>query len=234
MANTYFQFKEFRVNQPNAAMKVGVDSVILGSWLKLDCPRSVLDIGTGTGLLALMMAQRNIQSQVVAVEIDDKAIVDARHNFQESIFASRLDLVHASIQEFAMLTDRRFDLIVSNPPYFDAGNRSVNEARSTARHHDSLSLDELFETAEMLLTPTGSFALILPYDIKEKALAHAQNNTLFLTAALAIYPTPDKQPNRVVLQFKKESKECENEKLLVRINGNYSPEYTQLTSGFYL
>ncbi len=215
-------------------MKVGVDSVILGAWVRHENPKSILDIGAGTGLLSLMMAQRFPESQIVAVELDADAILDARGNFQRSKFASRLDLIHASIQDFTMLSDRRFELIISNPPYFDNGNRSELMARSKARHQDALSLEELFDCVATLLAENGSFSLILPFELKDVAVNLGCTRQLFLNAALTIFPTPEKGANRVVLQFGHRDQVPYHEALIVRDKGPYTEAYKSLTKAFYL
>ncbi|MDP2113785.1 MAG: methyltransferase, partial [Bacteroidota bacterium] len=160
--NNYFQFKQFRIIQDKSAMKVGVDGVLLGVWANVSGAKRILDIGTGTGLIALMMAQRNADARIDAVEIEPDAFQEAVYNIQQSPWNERIQIELCSFQEFAGKAGLKYDLIVSNPPYFTNGHKAPLENRATARHSDSLSLGDLISGAIGLLNETGKIALVLP------------------------------------------------------------------------
>jgi tRNA1Val (adenine37-N6)-methyltransferase len=174
-SNSYFQFKQFVVNQEDCAMKVGTDGVLLGAWFDFKENGSVLDIGTGTGLIALMAAQRGADS-VVAVEIDEKAARQAAENVASSKWKDIVTVVHSDIACFS--DDKRFDAVVCNPPFFRDSLRSPDSVRSQARHNDTLSYEKLAEMANCLLSDSGLFSLVLPYDMADTFISVAAKNGL--------------------------------------------------------
>ncbi len=228
-----FRFKQFTVCQKQAAMKVGTDGVLLGAWASV-CPtdRAILDIGTGTGLIALMMAQRNSVAQIVGVEIDSESAAQARENVGMSPWRDRIEVAECAVQEF--VSEQRFDLIVSNPPYFVDSLKSPDEGRNNARHTDTLSFAELMHAAERLLAPDGRFAVIVP---AEAALSVIAAGRLHLVRRCDVRTKPAGVTKRVMLEFSPRFEGAAvREELTVGdgSNGGYSPEYVALTRDFYL
>ena len=230
-----FRFKRFAVVQQLSAMKVGTDGVLLGAWTRLEpCHQRVLDIGTGTGLVALMAAQRTEQwgAEVVAVEIDSQSAAEAAYNFGASEWSSRLSVVQKAVQEFE--DDVRFDHIVTNPPYFVDSLRSPDKGRTQARHTDSLSFDELARSAERLLTEGGVVSVVLPADaLGDITLAMARRG-LFLARRCDVRSKPTSAPIRVLLEFGRTAAKTDHTSLTIYDGGDYSAEYKALTKDFYL
>ena len=235
MANHWFQFRNFLIVQSGSAMKVGTDSLILGSRIKPPEDGLILDIGAGTGLLSLMMAQKS-NAVVHAVEINEDACKDAKTNFQSSKWSNRLQLHAMSIQDFASHPDfaqLKFDCILSNPPYFVNSLLSSNENRRLARHNTSLSRQDLLRAVGKLLSPMGTFHLILPFEQTDAFSHTALLSGLFEYNRLIIKPTEEKSPNRVILSFRREKSFRTEENLTLRINGVYSADYLDLCAEFY-
>lgn len=227
-----FFFQQFSIKQDQCAMKIGIDGVLLGAWAKIHDPKQILDIGTGTGLLSLMMAQRS-DAKIDAVEIESKAFAQAKENIKNSIFHDRIECFNTSIQNFE--TNKEYDLIISNPPYFEASLKSEDEARNKARHTDSLSLDDLFSKASLLLKAEGHFCIILPYSNLKAAKKVSLNHDLHLVKVTEIKGREHKSPNRVLLAFNKEKKDTLTTQLTVYSSeGGYTKEFKALTQDFYL
>lgn len=235
MANPYFQFKKFVVRQDCCAMKVGTDGVLLGAWANVEGSVSVLDIGAGTGLLSLMVTQRS-DAVVTAVEIDVAAAEQASENVSESIFKDRIHVLNISLQEYVKGCGRQFDFIISNPPYFKDSLKSPKGGRTMARHTDSLSFEELLEGVGRLLSDEGTFAMILPFQEKERFIELASRVGLFPKRLLDVCPTPDVQPKRFLAEFSKKKQDVEQHILVIESEGRhqYSEEYKRLTADFYL
>jgi len=160
--NPYFQFKQFRIVQERSAMKVGMDGVLIGAWADVSDTANILDVGTGTGLIALMMAQRSPLASIDAIEIDQQAFKESVLNVNESPWNDRIKVTCISFQEFLKRPEKKYDLIISNPPYFSNGVKAPDLIRSRARHDDELPLNELIAGIAQLLNARGSAALILP------------------------------------------------------------------------
>lgn len=228
-----FRFKQFTVHQQRSAMKVGTDGVLVGAWATVRATdRAVLDIGTGTGLLALMLAQRNPEAQVVAVEIDAESAAQARENVAGSLWRDRIRVEECAVQEFS--AEQKFDLIVSNPPYFVDSLKCPDGSRNMARHTDTLSFAELMQAAERLLAPEGRFAVIVP---SEAALTVIAAGNLHLVRRCDVRTKPSGTPKRVMLEFSPRFEgAAQREELTIGdgTNGGYSPEYVALTRDFYL
>ena len=227
-----FRFKQFAVEQDDVAMKVGTDGVLLGAWAACDGAKRILDIGTGTGVIALMLAQRNTEAHIQAVEIDETATQRARSNFDMSPWAERLDVECCAVQAFNPA--EKFDLIISNPPYFVDSLLPPDAKRSTARHTHDLSFEELDKAVCRLLADDGRFALILPTAEFDKYLTITQ---LYLVRRCDVYPKTDADIKRVMAEFAKhEILDAKHETITIEQDkrGDYTDEYRTLTKDFYL
>jgi len=235
MSNTYFKFKQFTVFQDKTAMKVGVDGVLLGTWAKTSNAKTILDIGTGTGLLSLMMAQKS-DASITAIDIDPESNIQAQFNFKQSIWSDRISSLNVSFQEFCSKSDSIFDLIICNPPYFVQSMKSPDEKRNIARHDDLLPLDFLFSGVSKLLSSTGRFVMIYPFEKRANLYNEAKKNNLFLTNELIIRGTVKKNPNRIIVEFSRINQICNSAELVVRdaLNNDYTIEYKNLTKDFYI
>ena len=233
MGAEVFRFKQFEVQQQRSAMKVGTDGVLIGAWASVrPADRAVLDIGTGTGLIALMLAQRNTEAKVVGVEIDAESAAQARENVEQSPWSERIEIAECAVQEFA--TEQKFDLIVSNPPFFVDSLKCPDESRSKARHTDTLSFADLMRAVTRLLAPDGRFAVIVP---AEAAMSVVAAGNLHLVRRCDVRTKPKGQPKRVMLEFSPRFEGAAlREELTIGdgTNGGYSAEYKALTRDFYL
>ena len=227
-----FRFKQFAVEQDDVAMKVGTDGVLLGAWAACNGAKRILDIGTGTGVIALMLAQRNTEAKIYAVEIDETATQRARSNFDMSPWAERLDVECCAVQAFNPA--EKFDLIISNPPYFVDSLLPPDAKRSTARHTHDLSFKELDKAVCRLLADEGRFTLILPTVEFEKYLTITQ---LYLVRRCDVYPKTDADIKRIMAEFAKhEAADAKHETITIEQDkrGDYTDEYRTLTKDFYL
>ena len=214
-------------------MKVGTDGILLGAWASADTPQAILDVGTGTSLIALMMVQRYSQARVDAIEIDKDSSLEAMSNVRNSTFANRVNVTHTSLQIFVENTSNRYDLIVSNPPFFNAGL-----ARNAARHTHALPHEDLIFGVKKLLNEKGEFCLILPKKEGEDFIGLAKNYGLYLAEKINVKPRPSKPIERLLLRFSTRNTEIliENE-LIIEEEGKkrvYTKEFTTLTKAFYL
>lgn len=233
--NDWFQFKRFTVKQDRCAMKVGTDGVLLGAWAQ--GARRILDVGTGTGLIALMMAQRFPEAVVDAVEIDGEAAIQAKDNVLCSPFYGRVNVFESSLQDYTKdFEGQPYDAIVSNPPYFNNSLKNPDGRRTLARHTDSLPYAVLFRSVDKLLSADGVFCIIVPYDIKADILAEAAVFGFFLLRETAVKTTPSKQPKRCLLAFTKARPDSVNKETVTMMNADTtrSSWYSALTGDFYL
>lgn len=231
--NPYFRFQQFTVFHDKCAMKVGTDGTILGAWVNVDAARTALDIGTGTGLIALMMAQKNIQLQIYAIDIENSAIEQATINVSQSPFSERIKLKKTALQD--MDQDKRYDLIVSNPPFFTETLKSPDSKRAVARHADSLSAEELISFSAKALSIEGRLSVIYPYKYKGMLLDTASKYQLYPTRTTALYPTPQSSPKRILIEFSRHEGETLEESLIIELERHvYSSEFKQLVKDFYL
>ncbi|WP_440053749.1 tRNA1(Val) (adenine(37)-N6)-methyltransferase [Pseudoalteromonas sp. T1lg65] len=227
-----FTFKQFTIKQNHAAMKVSTDGILLGAWAPVEGVKHILDIGTGTGLIALMSKQRNPQASVTAVEIDEQAVLDAKDNFMSSPWPD-IQLQQIDIQSF--YSDNLFDLIISNPPYFNDSLKGPNERRNRARHTDSLSFLTLITSYQRLSTPTGKLAVILPESESQHFCQLVNQRQLFIQSNWAIRSAPDKAVSRRLLLIGKVPKNLLQQVLVIRNEKNqYSEAFTNLCKAFYL
>lgn len=232
-----FQFKQFSVQQDKTAMKVGTDGVLLGAWAPIDHnPFSVLDIGAGTGIIALMIAQRSHAQQIDALEIDEDAYEEATDNFENSPWNDRLFCFHAGLDEFIEEPEDEYDLIVSNPPFYSEDYKTKSEQRDLARFQDAMPFEELIESADLLLSENGIFAVILPYKEEENFIVLAKNSELYPTKITHVKGSPTSEIKRSLLAFSRhQSTKVEIDELVIEINRHvYTPEYIALTKDFYL
>lgn len=236
MANDYFHFKQFTVNQNKCAMKVGTDGVLLGSWTNTGQAKSILDVGTGTGLIALMLAQKSA-AHIDAVEIDEPAYAQACENVQSSPWPGRITIYKDSFQRFAGKAKKQYDIVLSNPPYFSKSLNPPDSQRNQARHDISLSFADLIENASLLLKKSGKLNLILPCPLHENLIKEAEKKGLFITRKWWIKPNKQKEPKRVLLEFSKTNKPLTDEKTLTIEKDkrhDYTKGYIELTKNFYL
>ncbi|MFT4033124.1 MAG: methyltransferase [Siphonobacter sp.] len=235
LRNTFFRFKQFTIHQDQAAMKVCTDACVLGAWANVTKAKRILDIGTGTGLLALMLAQRLPGAHIDAVEIDTASATQARQNVSESPFAEAITVIESSIQDFT--TDYPYDLIISNPPFFQNSLRSPDNKRNRAAHDEQLSLGELAAVAQKLLAPRGTFTVLLPPYESGLLENECQKVNLFLTCQLTLRHSPKKTPFRLIRSYQKTSSNQSIEKEVLCIqdeNGQYTPDFVTLLQAYYL
>lgn len=231
MANHFFQFKQFRIQQQNCAMKVGTDSILLGAWVNVSQTTRILDLGTGTGLLALMLAQRTAQAQIIGVEIDPLAAKQAQDNVANSPWADRIRIVRSDIAQFAQQHRQRFDCIVANPPYFNQGVDCRNDARNTARYLASQTHLDWLNIAYSCLTEQGHIHFVLPVEQGEWLKQHSP---LPYVAQCLIRSKQAKPPNRILLCFSPQAMPCEQTELIIHQPDNqYTAEFKQRTQAFY-
>ena len=216
-------------------MKVGVDGVLIGAWAMVENAGEILDIGTGSGLIALMLAQRS-KAHITAIDIDQQAVLQATENVQNSQWEHRITVLNTSFQEFALNSTGQYDLIVSNPPFFVNSLKTPVESRTVARHTDTLTHEELIENALKLLTPTGRICLILPVKEGLKCIEFAENNNLFCTKQVTVYPKPNAEAKRLLLEFGmlKSDRVIDNLLIESEVRHEYSPEFSELVRDFYL
>ncbi|WP_428230469.1 tRNA1(Val) (adenine(37)-N6)-methyltransferase [Flavobacterium sp.] len=232
-----FTFKQFSVKQDKTAMKVGTDGVLLGSWAPVNHnPFSVLDIGAGTGIIALMLAQRTHAEQIDALEIDEDAYEQAVDNFENSPWGDRLFCFHAGLDEFIEEPEDEYDLIVSNPPFYSEDYKTENEQRDLARFQDAMPFEELIEAADLLLSENGIFAVILPFKEEENFIALAKESELYPKKITHVKGNSTSAIKRSLLAFSRnENPEIEIDELTIEIDRHvYTSEYIELTKDFYL
>ena len=241
MGSPYFRFKQFTVWHDRCAMKVGTDGVLLGAWAGQGRPGKILDVGTGSGLVALMLAQRFPEAQVTGIDSDAEAAAQARENFAGSPWPQRLRAAHISLQEFcrgtaATAAARRFDLIVSNPPFYDTTLTSPDPLRTAARHTGGLTHEELLLLSAGLLSDTGVFSLIVPSESEKSILRLADRSRLHLHRLTRVYSKPSPRPRRILASFGRlpVPSPAEDSLTLTDSEGARSPEHLSLTRDFYL
>ncbi|WNM19912.1 tRNA1(Val) (adenine(37)-N6)-methyltransferase [Flavobacterium capsici] len=218
-------------------MKVGTDSVLLGAWCPIDNnPFSVLDIGSGTGILSLMLAQRSNAEQIDAIEIDENAYEQCVENFENSPWSDRLFCFHAGLDEFVDEPEDEYDVIISNPPFYSENYKTENEQRDLARFQDALPFEELVEAVDLLLSENGIFSVIIPFKEEEKFIKLCSDYELFPIKVTRVKGTPTTEIKRSLLAFKRyELPVLEADELVVEINRHeYTDDYINLTKDFYL
>jgi tRNA1Val (adenine37-N6)-methyltransferase len=232
----HFQFKQFIIQQNKTAMKVGTDGVLLGSWAKITSKvERILDIGTGTGLIALMMAQRSAAKVIDAVELNKEAYHQAVENFNESNWSERLSCHHSSFQEFSNEMEGNYDLIVSNPPFHISTQKTVLEDRAMARHSDNLPFIELLLGVAKLLNKKGSCAFIIPFSEQDNFIVLAEKKGLFPSRIMHVKGNNESLIKRSLLQFSFVKKEILKKELVIENSRHiYTKDYIELVKDFYL
>ena len=243
-----FTFKQFAICQERCAMKVGTDGVLLGAWARVGHCSRVLDMGTGTGLVALMAAQRSMAG-IVAIDLDADAVAQAKENVAASPWANRIRVVEAdartieeaqlgmdsSYPEEDLHTSTLFDAILCNPPFFENSLKSPDAARSMARHTDTLSFDELARSATRLLAPKGELSVIIPYDRAHDMTVSAACQGLFATRQTIVIPVESGKPKRILMAFTREGSAHQAETLCIHdTQRRYTEDYICLVRDFYL
>ncbi len=231
-----FDFKQFSVQQDRCAMKIGTDGVLLGAWVSLEKkPQSILDIGAGTGILSLQLAQRCFTETLDAIEIDEDAFEQCVLNFENSPWGDRLFCFHASAQEFASEIEEEYDLIISNPPFYSDTYKSEDNQRNTARFTDTLPFKDLVIFAYQFLSEKGIFALILPRKEEENFIALASEVGLFPKRICRVKGNLTSEVKRSLLEFTFEKIEIIKEELTLEISRHvYTEDYKKLVNDFYL
>lgn len=236
-----FNFKQFHVNQDRCAMKIGTDGVLLGAWTPLiNNPYNVLDIGAGTGILSLMLAQRsnaapNNVGIIDAIEIDEDAYEQCVENFEASPWSDKLFCFHAGLDEFVDEPEDEYDLIISNPPFYTDDYKSDNTSRDLARFEDALPFEELIEAAALLLSDNGIFSVIIPFKEEERFVAMCKELDLFPLKMTRVKGTPTSEIKRSLLAFCRIEQTPLIDELVIEISRhNYTSEYIELTKEFYL
>lgn len=239
MSNNKFDFKQFSIIQEKSAMKVGTDGVLLGAWSKpnnsifSDTCFHVLDIGTGTGLIALMISQRYPNAVIDAIEIDHDAAIEASLNVANSPWSERINIIESSLNDFRPTT--RYDLIVTNPPFYNATLKPEDNARASARHYDSLPFVDITRFADVYLSENGILSVIYPSNCEENIMLGISVSSLRFHTICDVYTKDNKPCKRRMASFSKQDTEVINEHIIIRNTDNeYSEEYRHLTSDFYL
>jgi len=230
-----FHFKQFSLSDDKSAMKIGTDAVLLGSWVEIESVHRILDVGTGSGIIALMMAQRT-QARIDAVEIDAVTAEQANSNFAISPWAERIHIHISSVQHFAALHHSAYDLIISNPPFFANSLKSPDPNRSIARHNDSLPVNEFMQSADRLLNDHGKLTVIIPAEKSKSWIMEASIFDFVHTRCMNIIPRKGKPVHRVMMEFCRNGLQPAEEEILeiLDTDGKYTENYKRLTSEFYL
>jgi tRNA1Val (adenine37-N6)-methyltransferase len=236
MANTYFKFKQFTVNQDKCAMKVCTDACLFGATLPpnpLKGEFTVLDVGTGTGLLSLMLAQKNATAIIDAIEIETEAATQAKENVAASPWANQIHVFNEDILKFNQ--GKKYNYILSNPPFFEDDLQSPDEAKNNAKHNHSLNLLQLLHVIESHLAPTGFFAVLLPYHRVDYFIENANRSGFYLTRKILVKQSPRHHFFRGILFFETKAKETEYAEIIIKdAEHNYTPEFIELLKDYYL
>ncbi|GAA4047090.1 tRNA1(Val) (adenine(37)-N6)-methyltransferase [Flavobacterium chungnamense] len=232
-----FNFKQFTVQQDKCAMKIGTDGVLLGAWCPIDNnPFSVLDIGAGTGILSLMLAQRSNAEQIDSLEIDEEAYEQCMENFENSPWSDRLFCFHAGLDEFVDEPEDEYDIIISNPPFYSEDYKTDSSQRDLARFQDALPFEDLIEAADLLLSENGIFAVIIPYKEEERFIDLCAEVELFPVKVTRVKGSHTTPIVRSLLAFKRyELSALTADELVIEISRHeYTDDYINLTKDFYL
>jgi len=231
--NKPFHFKQFSLNHHNSTMKVGTDAILLGLWCNISNAATILDVGTGSGIIALLLAARS-NARVDAVELDNKSFKEAEINFSNSPYSNQLNIYHDDFNKFAVNENSKYDIIISNPPFFSNDLLPDNPSRKAARHIDELNHENLCRGVSKLLSKNGSFCLVMPKNQSQDFIACADKYNLNLHKQQIIYPKPNTLPNRVNLEFRFEKiSKVKSEEIIIRNeSGEQSVQYNDYASDF--
>ena len=232
-----FQFKQFNINQERCAMKIGTDAVLLGAWCPINNnPFSILDIGAGTGILSLMLAQRSNAQQIDAIEIEENAYEQCVENFEASHWGDRLFCYHASLNDFINEPEDQYDIIISNPPFYSEDYKTDNSQRDLARFQDALPFEELVKATTLLLSENGIFTVIIPFKEENRLLNLCAHAELFPIKMTRVKGTPTGPIIRSLIAFKRYELPVlsANELVIETSRHVYTEAYTKLTRDFYL
>lgn len=231
MENFEFQFKQFGINHSNSTMKVGTDAIILGALVENNNPKRIMEIGAGCGIISLMLAQR-FQAKITAIEIDEKSALQAQENIETSPWASKIEVILGDIRTFNF--NKKFDLIVSNPPYFQNDLRPDSSIKTLAHHAHTLTFDELCQTSYTLLTESGHLWVILRPSSFKQFSNNASNHSFYCTKQINIFPSVEHPCKLVVSKWEKEESPKKTGRVNLRnIDGTYSYEYKEKTKAFH-
>jgi tRNA1Val (adenine37-N6)-methyltransferase len=236
LVNNFFQFKKFRIDQNDQVFRVGTDGVLLGAWVQSEAPKRILDIGTGTGLIALMCAQRFPKSEIIAIEPNENGFACAVKNFENSIWGNRITAQCSTIQDFSESNSGTFDLIVCNPPFFKNSLLNQDIALQTARHETTLPLPTLLNISARLLSDSAKLSLILPV-LRESDLLEAMVVAgLCLDDQLSISAFARREPNRIITTLSKSYRQAPNRSsiYIYESQGVYGAQFSELVKEFYL
>lgn len=229
-----FQFKEFSLSDEKCGMKLCTDAVLLGAWADYSDAKTILDIGTGSGVLALIAAQKS-NAEITAIDIDEDSVVQASENFRNSKWERRLVAKWISLQEFASSSSEKFDIIICNPPYFQDSMLSPDYKKSIAKHNEALNYSSLFALSDRLLQDNGKMNVIIPTQVFDTVKESSLKEGFCIKRKLIIKPTPHKKENRLCIEFVKKRSNIKTEVLTIRdTNLNYSAKYRDLTKDFYI
>lgn len=235
MSNSYFRFKQFTVHQEHCAMKVGSDGVLLGAWVDCSSETEILDIGTGTGLISLMLAQRT-KARITGIDIDAGAYKQACENVHLCKWKDQISIHHCSLQDFTKKYPEKFSLIVSNPPYFVQSLKANSSERTMARHTDTLSHDDLLAQSMQLSTSEGKLYLILPVNEAIQCIEKGYQIGWYCTERVMVIPKPGLNPKRVLLKFEKTERTQKTSEITIEtmVRNEYSPAFARLLKDYYL
>lgn len=229
-----FHLKKFDLSDTNCSMKIGTDAILLGAYVSCKEAINILDIGTGSGIIALMLAQKS-NASIEAIEIDEKAALQAKENFSQSTWSNRMNVENISVQEYCKNSQTKYDLIVCNPPYFSNSLKTPDKSRNLARHNDTLDFDNLLNSVKILMTNKGLFYVILP--VNETLIFERKSSGfgIFCIEKLIIKPKPSKKANRIISVFSFTEKKLIINNIAIRNNDNtYTHDYMKLTGDYYI
>ncbi len=230
-----FHFRKFSIQHHRSSMKVGTDSVLLGSWCNVDNPTAILDIGTGSGILALLMASR-CDAIVDAIELDTGSVIEARENFTSSRFSNRMNIIQDDFRSFSENTNNKYELIISNPPFFKNGLLPESPSRMGARHTLNLNHSELLSGIAKVLSAMGKFCVVLPFDESDSFIDNALQHKLYPHRKLIIRPKKGITPNRINIEFRPlEPKGVDHEEIIIRnAENDYTDHYKETVEEYLL
>jgi tRNA1Val (adenine37-N6)-methyltransferase len=231
-----FHFKQFSIDDSKAAMKIGTDAVLLGAWTPCNYGNRILDIGTGSGILTIMMAQRNPDVEIDAVEIDPDATAQAKLNAQLSPWNDRIHIFNLSVQEFSLAKMNSYNLIICNPPFFTNSLKAPDNKRNLARHNNSLPVEDLLESTSKMLTEDGKAVFIIPANTYETWKREAAKHQLFPDKITWVKSSPANAPHRVMVVFSRKNQDAipEDEICIYSSEKIHSQAYKEITKDFYL